>query len=84
LHKKFAELSGSINRIFELEELLDSAQSGTCLFVTIYTTISCAFGLGGGKNGCFLTEEQAYVSTLYKCRYGSHTTSVAMAAINIC
>ncbi|KAG6768440.1 hypothetical protein POTOM_027356 [Populus tomentosa] len=27
LHKKFAELSGSINRIFELEELLDSAQS---------------------------------------------------------
>ncbi|KAF9678865.1 hypothetical protein SADUNF_Sadunf07G0080700 [Salix dunnii] len=31
LHKKFAELSGSINRIFELEELLDSAQSGDSL-----------------------------------------------------
>ncbi|XP_040937825.1 ABC transporter D family member 1 isoform X3 [Gossypium hirsutum] len=28
LHKKFLELSGSINRIFELEELLDAAQSG--------------------------------------------------------
>ncbi|KAG5245171.1 ABC transporter family member [Salix suchowensis] len=31
LHKKFAELSGSINRIFELEELLDAAQSGDSL-----------------------------------------------------
>ncbi|PPS05583.1 hypothetical protein GOBAR_AA15060 [Gossypium barbadense] len=28
LHRKFLELSGSINRIFELEELLDAAQSG--------------------------------------------------------
>ncbi|KAG6529361.1 hypothetical protein ZIOFF_011558 [Zingiber officinale] len=27
LHKKFLELSGGINRIFELEELLDAAQS---------------------------------------------------------
>ncbi|KAL4378612.1 hypothetical protein GQ457_02G009330 [Hibiscus cannabinus] len=27
LHRKFLELSGSINRIFELEELLDAAQS---------------------------------------------------------
>ncbi|KAJ6737192.1 ATP-BINDING CASSETTE SUB-FAMILY D MEMBER [Salix viminalis] len=33
LHKKFAELSGSINRIFELEELLDAAQSGTSFFM---------------------------------------------------
>ncbi|XP_037493879.1 ABC transporter D family member 1-like [Jatropha curcas] len=31
LHKKFLELSGSINRIFELEELLDAAQSGDWL-----------------------------------------------------
>ncbi|CAK7334627.1 unnamed protein product [Dovyalis caffra] len=31
LHKKFAELSGSINRIFELDELLDAAQSGDSL-----------------------------------------------------
>ncbi|KAH9670041.1 ABC transporter D family member 1 [Citrus sinensis] len=29
LHRKFVELSGSINRIFELEELLDAAQPGT-------------------------------------------------------
>ncbi|KAL2332768.1 hypothetical protein Fmac_013981 [Flemingia macrophylla] len=28
LHKKFVELSGGINRIFELEELLDAAQCG--------------------------------------------------------
>ncbi|CAN1224690.1 ABC transporter D family member 1 [Linum perenne] len=28
LHKKFVELSGGINRIFELEELLNAAQSG--------------------------------------------------------
>ncbi|KAJ8765454.1 hypothetical protein K2173_014576 [Erythroxylum novogranatense] len=28
LHKKFLELSGGINRIFELEELLDASQSG--------------------------------------------------------
>jgi ABC-type uncharacterized transport system fused permease/ATPase subunit len=27
LHKKFLELSGGINRIFELEELLQAAQS---------------------------------------------------------
>lgn len=29
LHRKFVELSGGINRIFELEELLDAAQPGT-------------------------------------------------------
>lgn len=28
LHKKYLELSGGINRIFEMEELLDAAQSG--------------------------------------------------------
>jgi len=28
LNRKFVELSGGINRIFELEELLDAAQSG--------------------------------------------------------
>lgn len=28
LHRKFIELSGGINRIFELEELLDAAESG--------------------------------------------------------
>ena len=28
LHRKFLEISGSVNRIFELEELLDAAQSG--------------------------------------------------------
>ncbi|KAJ4841526.1 ATP-binding cassette sub- D member 1 [Turnera subulata] len=31
LHKKFLELSGSINRIFELEEHLDAAQTGDYL-----------------------------------------------------
>lgn len=30
LHKKFVELSGGINRIFELEEFLDAAQYGGC------------------------------------------------------
>lgn len=34
LHRKFLELSGSINRVFELEELLDAAQSGTFFFAT--------------------------------------------------
>lgn len=34
LHKKIIELSGGINRIFELEELLDAAQSGMSFFVT--------------------------------------------------
>jgi hypothetical protein len=29
LNRKLVELSGGINRIFELEELLDAAQSGT-------------------------------------------------------
>lgn len=33
LHKTFLELSGGINRIFELEELLHAAQSGTPFFV---------------------------------------------------
>lgn len=30
LHKKFLELSGGINRIFELEELLQASQSSKC------------------------------------------------------
>ncbi|KAL8034186.1 hypothetical protein ABFX02_12G011400 [Erythranthe guttata] len=30
LHRKFLELSGGINRIFELEELLDAAQHDSC------------------------------------------------------
>lgn len=32
LNRKFVELSGGINRIFELEELLDAAQSGKSIF----------------------------------------------------
>lgn len=35
LHKKIIELSGGINRIFELEELLDAAQSGMSFFLTL-------------------------------------------------
>lgn len=35
LHKKFIELSGGINRIFELEELLDAAQSGMSFVVPL-------------------------------------------------
>ncbi|KAJ7956832.1 ABC transporter D family member 1 [Quillaja saponaria] len=34
LHRKFIELSGGINRIFELEELLDAAQSGDSVITT--------------------------------------------------
>lgn len=33
LHKKFLELSGGINRIFELEELLQAAQSSKWQFI---------------------------------------------------
>ena len=36
LHRKFLELSGGVNRIFELEELLDAAQSGKPCSVHIY------------------------------------------------
>ncbi|KAJ9162840.1 hypothetical protein P3X46_022582 [Hevea brasiliensis] len=39
LHKKFLELSGSINRIFELEELLDTAQSGDWLVDKLSTSM---------------------------------------------
>ena len=35
LHKKIIELSGGINRIFELEELLDAAQSSMSFFVPL-------------------------------------------------
>ena len=35
LHKKFLELSGGINRIFELEELLDASQSGKSHLIII-------------------------------------------------
>ena len=35
LHKKIIELSGGINRIFELEELLDAAQSSMSSFVPL-------------------------------------------------
>lgn len=33
LHKKFLELSGGINRIFELDEFLDASQSGTTAYI---------------------------------------------------
>ncbi|KAI4345241.1 hypothetical protein L6164_012381 [Bauhinia variegata] len=40
LHRKFLELSGGINRIFELEELLDAAQSGDSSSPTMLLTKS--------------------------------------------
>ncbi|RZB50221.1 ABC transporter D family member 1-like [Glycine soja] len=39
LHRKFVELSGGINRIFELEELLDAAQSGDSINSSITSPI---------------------------------------------
>lgn len=40
LHKKFLELSGGINRVFELEELLQTSQSSKfsvhCKFYSIF------------------------------------------------
>jgi hypothetical protein len=43
LHKKFLELSGGINRIFELEELLQASQSSKCQFIL-------KFSGGGGSS----------------------------------
>lgn len=48
LHRKFLELSGGINRIFELEELLDAAaQSGTSFsgnaLMTKYLLCPCSY-----------------------------------------
>ncbi|KAK6925517.1 ABC transporter-like, ATP-binding domain [Dillenia turbinata] len=45
LHRKFLELSGSINRVFELEELLDAAQSGMLptLFLSCENTFKSLF-----------------------------------------
>jgi len=40
LHRKFVELSGGINRIFELEELLDAAQSGINYPLVLQSIIS--------------------------------------------
>jgi hypothetical protein len=48
LHKKFLELSGGINRIFELEEVLHAAQRGKFLvgfnwkFLCVFSTIAVA------------------------------------------
>ncbi|KAG4989903.1 hypothetical protein JHK85_032886 [Glycine max] len=39
LHRKFVELSGGINRIFELEELLDASQSGDSINSSITSPI---------------------------------------------
>lgn len=41
LNRKFVELSGGINRIFELEELLDAAQHGP------YLEFFCFFSMDG-------------------------------------
>ncbi|KAM7275710.1 hypothetical protein ACFE04_017576 [Oxalis oulophora] len=43
LHRKFLELSGSINRVFELEELLDASQSGTSPKSDIYSSDGISF-----------------------------------------
>ncbi|KAF5196503.1 Abc transporter d family member, partial [Thalictrum thalictroides] len=40
LHKKFAELSGGINRIFEFEELLDAAQKDISILGTCESDVS--------------------------------------------
>lgn len=39
LHRKFLELSGGINRIFELDELLDTAQQGLCFFIFFVASV---------------------------------------------
>lgn len=37
LHKKFLELSGGVNRLFELEEILDAAQFGkSCILLVVF------------------------------------------------
>lgn len=43
LHRKFLELSGGINRIFELEELLDAAQSG--IYFLFLVDLFCSYFL---------------------------------------
>lgn len=45
LHRKYLELSGGINRIFELEELLDVAQKGASL-VSSFCKFLCANDTG--------------------------------------
>ena len=39
LHKKFLELSGGINRVFELEELLKASQSSKFLFTMNFSAL---------------------------------------------
>lgn len=39
LHRKFLELSGGINRIIELEELLDVSQSGKIIKKSLHVTL---------------------------------------------
>ncbi|KAH0981277.1 hypothetical protein GBA52_008454, partial [Prunus armeniaca] len=51
LHRKFLELSGGINRIFELEELLDAAQSVIISFILLRKSISEAYAMLEGPNG---------------------------------
>lgn len=41
LHRKFLELSGGINRIFELEELLDTAQQGLSFVFFVASLWNC-------------------------------------------
>lgn len=47
LHKKFLELTGGINRVFELEELLDAAQHGEsmCFYFACFREILLCFFL---------------------------------------
>ena len=62
LHRKFLELSGGINRIFELEELLDAAQSGISFLCSLKIYFSPIFS---SNLICLLRSQLKYFSVLF-------------------
>lgn len=66
LHKKFLELSGGINRIFELDEFLEASQSGTkSIYIFIYIYI-CSHFLLLGIDICY-RERPLIIFVLFNC-----------------
>lgn len=65
LHRKFLELSGGINRIFELEELLYAVQSGTLLIAVLFLKIE-------HRRHYYKKNKHAFLDLLSKLSYLEH------------
>ncbi|GMH08156.1 hypothetical protein Nepgr_009996 [Nepenthes gracilis] len=69
LHRKFLELSGGINRIFELEELLEAAQSDESVATSsmVQRSIDCSDDIISFSNADIVTPTQKMLARRLTC-----------------